>query len=312
MRKKISLIGAGNVGGELASLIVSRELGDVVLVDIAEGLPQGKSLDIMHSKPLVGSDAKIYGSSQFSDTEGSFLYIVSAGSARKPGMSRDDLLKINAGVISQIADNIKKYSPQSFVIVITNPLDAMAYLMYKKLKFPKNKVIGMAGVLDSARFRAFLSEELNISVCDISATVLGGHGDSMVPLLDYCTVAGVPITQFMEKEKLEKIAQRVRKAGGEIVSYLKTGSAFVSPAYSAYEMVEAILKDKKRVLPCCAYLEGEYGVKDLYVGVMAVLGKDGVEKIIEPDLSPQEKTSFLESVATCKKNIEKLKELNFL
>lgn len=312
LRKKISLIGAGNVGGTLALYLSQEELGDIILVDVAKGIPQGKSLDILHSAPLFNSDVKIIGTEDFAFTENSDIYIVSAGSPRKPGMSREDLLKVNASVIKTIGENIKKYSPNAFVIVITNPLDAMVQLMKVVTNFPKNRVIGMAGILDSVRFKAFLSQELNISVEDIQTIVLGGHGDNMVPLPRFCTIAGVPISYFISEDKLRSIMERVKKAGGEIVSLLKTGSAFYSPAASAKVMVGSIFKDKKRILPCSAYLEGEYGIKGYYMGVPVVLGAKGVEKIIELELTEEENNMFNKSYQSCQANIEALKALGFL
>jgi malate dehydrogenase len=311
-RKKISLIGAGNVGGTLALYLTQKELGDIILLDVADGIPQGKSLDILHCKSLFGTDVKISGTQDFSLTEQSDIYVVSAGSPRKPGMSRDDLLKINAGVIKDVGEKIKKYSPRAFVIVITNPLDAMTQLMKITTGFPKNRIMGMAGVLDSCRFKAFLAEELNVSIEDIHTMVLGGHGDNMVPLTRYCTVSGIPVSHFISQDKLKAIAERVKKAGGEIVGYLKTGSAFSSPAASACQMVEAIIKDKKRVLSCSAYLEGEYEIEGYYMGVPVILGADGVEDIIELDLTGEEKALLNKSYESCCANIETLRKLGFL
>lgn len=296
-RHKIALVGSGNIGGTLAHLIGLKELGDVVLVDIAEGIPQGKALDIAESGPVDGFDCKIVGSQGYEAIEGADAVIVTAGIARKPGMSRDDLIEINTKVIKAVAEGIKQYAPNAFVIVITNPLDAMVWVMKEASGLPGNKVVGMAGVLDSARFRHFISEACNVSVEDVSAFVLGGHGDTMVPLTRYSTVAGIPLPDlvkrgWMTQDQLDKIVQRTRDGGAEIVGLLKTGSAFYAPAASAVQMVESYLKDKKRVLPCAAYLTGQYGVNNLYVGVPVVIGSSGVERIIEIDLTTEEKAMF--------------------
>ena len=295
-RPKIGLIGAGNIGGVLAEQIAYRELGDVVLFDVVEGMPQGKALDIAEGAPLLGSDAKVTGANGYEAIAGSDLVIVTAGLARKPGMSRDDLLKTNLGIMKQVAEGVKTHAPNAMVIVISNPLDAMVYTFKKVSGFPKNRVVGMAGVLDSARFRAFVAWELGVSVEDVTALVLGGHGDTMVPLVRYCTVAGIPITKLLPQEKIDAIVERTKNAGGEVVGLLKTGSAFVSPAASAIEMAEAILKDKKRVLACACLCEGEYGVDGLYLGVPCVLGAGGVEKIIELELDAGERKLFDASV----------------
>lgn len=311
-RRKISLIGVGNVGGTLALYLTQEELGDIILVDVAEGIPQGKSLDILHSAPLFNSDVKVIGTNDFAFTENSDIYIVSAGWPRKTGMSRDELLKINASVIRTVGENIKKYSPQAFVIVVTNPLDAMTQLMKVVTNFPPRRVIGMGGVLDSVRFKAFLAQELNVSVEDIQSIVLGAHGENMVPLPRFSTVAGIPVSYFISEEKLNFIVEKVKRAGGEIVSLLKKASAFYSPAASAKVMIESILKDKKRVLPCSVYLEGEYGINGYYMGVPVVLGGEGVEKIIELELTEEEKSMFKKSYQSCKANIEGLKALGFI
>ncbi len=296
MRKKISLIGSGNIGGVLAETLAYRELGDVVLFDVVEGLPQGKALDLAEGAPLADSDAKISGANDYAAIAGSDLVIITAGLARKPGMSRDDLLKTNLAIMKSVAEGVKQHAPQAYVIVVSNPLDAMVYAFKKVSGFPKNRVVGMAGVLDSARFRAFVAWELGVSVQDVTALVLGGHGDSMVPIIQSCTVAGIPVTKLIPKDRLTAIVERTKAAGGEVVALLKTGSAFVSPALSAVEMAEAILKDKKRVLACACFLEGEYGVNGLYIGVPCVLGAGGVERVLEVDLNPEERKLFDASV----------------
>ncbi|MQW89809.1 malate dehydrogenase [Sinorhizobium saheli] len=301
-RNKIALIGSGMIGGTLAHLAGLKELGDIVLFDIADGIPQGKGLDIAQSSPVEGFDASLTGASDYVAIEGADVCIVTAGVPRKPGMSRDDLLGINLKVMEQVGAGIKKYAPNAFVICITNPLDAMVWALQKFSGLPKNKVVGMAGVLDSSRFRLFLAQEFNVSVKDITAFVLGGHGDTMVPLARYSTVAGIPLPDLVQmgwttREKLDQIIQRTRDGGAEIVGLLKSGSAYYAPAASAIEMAEAYLKDKKRVLPCAAHLSGQYGVKDMYVGVPTVIGAGGVERIIEIDLNKGEKEAFDKSVA---------------
>ncbi len=301
-RNKIALIGSGMIGGTLAHMIGLKELGDVVLFDIAEGVPQGKGLDIAESAPVDGFDARFTGANDYSAIEGADVCIVTAGVPRKPGMSRDDLLGINLKVMEQVGAGIKKYAPNAFVICITNPLDAMVWALQKFSGLPKNKVVGMAGVLDSARFRHFLADEFGVSVEDVSAMTLGGHGDDMVPMIRYSTVAGIPLPDLVKmgwtsKEKLDAIVERTRKGGGEIVALLKTGSAYYAPASSAISMAEAYLKDKKRVLPCAAYLNGEYGVKDMYVGVPTVIGAGGVERIVEIEFTKAEEKMFETSVA---------------
>jgi len=295
-RAKIALIGGGNIGGVLAEQIAYRELGDVVIFDVVEGLPQGKALDIAEGAPLFGADAKVSGANDYKGIAGADLVIITAGLARKPGMSRDDLLKTNLAIMKQVAEGVKANAPNATAIVISNPLDAMVYTFKQISGFPKNRVVGMAGVLDSARFRAFVAWELGVSVEDVTALVLGGHGDTMVPLVRYCTVAGIPITKLLSREKIDAIVERTKGAGGEVVALLKTGSAFVSPALSAIQMAEAILKDKKRVLACACLLEGEYGVKGLYVGVPCILGAGGVEKVIEVELDADERKAFDASV----------------
>jgi malate dehydrogenase len=304
-RKKIALIGAGMIGGTLAHLIGLRELGDVILFDIIEGVPGGKGLDISQAGAVEGFDSKIKPASTYAEIEGADVIIITAGVPRKPGMSRDDLLGINLKVMDQAGAGIKKYAPNAFVIVITNPLDAMVWALQKACGLPKNMVIGMAGILDTGRFRAFLAEELKVSVEDVSALVLGGHGDDMVPIARYSTVAGIPLPDIIKmgwttQEKLDAIVKRTRGGGGEIVNLLKTGSAFYAPASSAIQMAESYLKDKRRVLPCAAYLNGEYGVKGMYVGVPVVVGANGVEKIVEIDLNAAERAMFQKSVDSVK------------
>ncbi|MCU0831988.1 MAG: malate dehydrogenase [Rhizobiaceae bacterium] len=304
-RNTIALIGSGMIGGTLAHMIGLKELGDVVLFDIAEGMPQGKGLDIAQSSPVDGFDASYRGVNSYEGIAGADVCIVTAGVPRKPGMSRDDLLGINLKVMEQVGAGIRKYAPNAFVICITNPLDAMVWALQKFSGLPANKVVGMAGVLDSARFRYFLASEFNVSVEDVTAFVLGGHGDTMVPLTRYSTVAGIPLTDLVKmgwltKDRLEEIVQRTRDGGAEIVGLLKTGSAYYAPASSAVQMAEAYLKDKKRVLPCAAHLTGQYGVKDMYVGVPTIIGAGGVERIIEIDLNKAEQGMFDKSVASVK------------
>jgi malate dehydrogenase len=313
-RNKIALIGSGMIGGTLAHLIAMKELGDVVLFDIAEGIPQGKGLDIAQSSPVDDFDVTLTGVNSYEGIAGSDVCIVTAGVARKPGMSRDDLIGINLKVMEQVGAGIKKYAPNAFVICITNPLDAMVWALQKFSGLPANKVVGMAGVLDSARFRYFLAAEFSVSVEDVTAFVLGGHGDTMVPLTRYSTVAGIPLTDLVKmgwltKERLEEIVQRTRDGGAEIVGLLKTGSAYYAPASSAVQMAEAYLKDKKRVLPCAAYLTGQYGVKDMYVGVPTVIGAGGIERIIEIDLNKAEQAMFEKSVNSVKSLCETCKTL---
>lgn len=306
MKNRVSVIGAGHVGATVAQYVAEMELADVVMVDIVEGLPQGKSLDLLEASPVRGFSATVTGTNSYKDTANSDIVVITGGLARKPGMSRDDLLVKNAGIIKTIVKNVIKESPNCIIIMVTNPLDVMTYLALKISKFPPNKVFGMAGVLDSARFRAFVSQELGVSIKDTQALVLGGHGDSMVPLPRYCTVSGIPITELIPSEKIDKIVERTRKAGGEIVGYLKTGSAYYSPGASVAEMVDAILKDKKRLLPCAAYVKGEYGLKDTYIGVPAILGASGIEKIIEVNLTENEKSSLKKSANAVKENLKKL------
>lgn len=306
-RPKIALIGAGQIGGVLAQLAAQRELGDVVIFDIVEGVPQGKALDILESGPVDDFDSHLKGTNSYEDLKGSDVVIVTAGLPRKPGMSRDDLLNTNVAIMKDVAGNVKKYCDGAFVIVISNPLDAMVYTMQKITGFPTSMVVGMAGILDSSRFRTFVAMELGVSVEDVTALVLGGHGDDMVPVPRFCTVNGIPITDLLPAEKINAIIARTQKAGGEIVNLLKTGSAFFSPAASALAMAESYLKDKKRVLACAAYLNGEFGFKGYYMGVPVVIGSGGVEKIIEMKLNDAEKKLFAESVDHVKKLIELIK-----
>ena len=291
-RKKIALIGAGQIGGTMALIAAQKELGDVVTVDITEGVPQGKSLDITHGSTVMPTSVELTGSNQYEVIKNADVVIVTAGLPRKPGMSRDDLLEVNCGIIKNVGENIKEFAPNAFVIVVTNPLDAMVYTMQKVTGFSPHKVCGMAGVLDSSRFSSLIAVELGVAPEDVTAMVMGGHGDTMVPLIRYATVGGVPVTQLLSMDKLEQIAARTAKSGGEIVGLLKTGSAYYSPAISAIKMAEAYLKDKKSVLTCAALLNGEYGINGLYAGVPVVMGANGVEKIIEVDLDGTEQAAF--------------------
>jgi malate dehydrogenase len=314
-RSKIALIGAGQIGGTLAHLVGLKELGDAVLFDIVDGIPQGKALDLAESSPVEGFDAGMSGASDYSGIAGADVVIVTAGVPRKPGMSRDDLLGINLKVMEAVGAGIKQHAPDAFVICITNPLDAMVWALQKACGLPHNKVVGMAGVLDSARFRYFLAAEFKVSVEDVTAFVLGGHGDDMVPSVRYSTVAGIPLPDLVKmgwttQAKLDAIVQRTRGGGGEIVNLLKTGSAFYAPASSAIAMAESYLRDKKRVLPCAAYLNGQYGVKDMYVGVPVVLGAKGVERIVEVSLDATETEMFAKSVASVKTLVDACKTIN--
>ncbi len=296
VKPKIALIGGGNIGGVLAEQAAYRELGDVVIFDVVEGMPQGKALDMAEGAPLIGSDASIAGVNDYAGIAGADVVIITAGLARKPGMSRDDLLNTNLSIMKQVAVGVRDNAPDAFVIVISNPLDAMVYTFKEVSGFPKNRVVGMAGVLDSARFRTFVAWELGVSVRDVTAMVLGGHGDTMVPLVRYCTVAGIPIDTMIPKDRIDAIVARTKAAGGEVVGLLKTGSAFVSPALSAIEMAESYLRDKKRVLACACLCEGEFGVDGLYVGVPCVIGGNGLERIIEVELNTEEQIAFDASV----------------
>jgi malate dehydrogenase len=313
-RRKIALIGAGQIGGTLALLAGLKNLGDVVMCDVVEGVPQGKSLDLAEASPVEGFDANFTGSNDYSAIKGADVIIVTAGVPRKPGMSRDDLIGINAKIVWQVGEAIKQHAPGAFVICITNPLDVMVWVMREATGLPHERVVGMAGVLDSARFRYFLAEEFKVSVEDVTAFVLGGHGDSMVPLVRYSTVAGIPLPDLVKmgwttQEKLDKIVQRTRDGGGEIVNLLKTGSAFYAPASSGIAMAESFLLDKKRVLPCAAYLTGQYGVKDLYVGVPVIIGANGVERIIEVQMNASEKAEFDKSAGAVRDLCEVGKKL---
>ncbi len=306
-RNKIALIGGGNIGGVLAQQAAFCELGDVVLFDVVEGLPQGKALDIAEGAPILGADSSITGTNDYKDIAGADVVIITAGLARKPGMSRDDLLSTNLKIMKQVAVGVRDNAPDAFVIVISNPLDAMVYTFKEVSGFSKQRVIGMAGVLDSARFRAFVAWELGVSVQDVTAMVLGGHGDTMVPLIRYCTVAGIPVTQLISPEKLDAIVERTKGAGGEIVGLLKTGSAFVSPALSAIEMAESYILDKKRVLACACLLEGEYGVDGLYIGVPCIIGGNGLEKVLEVEMNEDERKAFDASVEHVRRLIGQIK-----
>ena len=307
-RNKITIVGAGNVGATAAHWAAAKELGDVILVDVVEGVPQGKGLDLMETAPVEGFDVNVVGTNGYEETKNSDIAIITAGLARKPGMSREDLQSKNAEIVKSCTEQVVKYSPNCILIIVSNPLDIMTYLAWKVSKFPKNRVMGMAGVLDSARFRSFIGMELGVSIEDIQTCVLGGHGDDMVPLPRYSTISGIPISHFLSNEQIEKIVKRTRGAGGEIVGLLKTGSAYYSPSASAIQMAEAILKDKKRILPCAVCLEGEYGVKDgMFVGVPAKLGANGVEKIIELKLTDDEMAALQKSVDGIRKQVALLK-----
>lgn len=295
MDKKVTVIGAGNVGATTAQRLAEKELCDVVLIDIVEGFPQGKALDLTEAAPIEKHDAHLTGSNRYEASAGSDIIIITAGIPRKPGMSRDDLISTNAGIVKNVTQQVSKLSPKSILIIVSNPLDAMCHVAYEASGFSKNRVLGMAGVLDSARFRAFIAMELNVSVENTHAFVLGGHGDTMVPLPRYSTVAGIPITELLSKERIDALIDRTRKGGAEIVGLLKAGSAFYAPASAAVEMAESILKDKKKILPCAAYLEGEYGIKDLFIGVPVKLGKDGIEEIVQISLTDDEKEALQKS-----------------
>jgi malate dehydrogenase len=313
-RNKIALIGAGQIGGTLALLAGLKELGDITLVDVVEGVPQGKALDIVQGSAIESYDAVIDGSNDYADIKGADVVIVTAGIPRKPGMSRDDLIGVNAGIVNTVGEAIKKHCPGAFVITITNPLDVMVWVMREACGLPPQRVVGMAGILDSSRFRYFLAQEFGVSVEDVTAFVLGGHGDTMVPLVRYSTVAGIPLPDLVKmgwttQERLDKIVQRTRDGGGEIVGLLKTGSAFYAPASSAILMAEAYLRDKKRVLPCAAWLDGQYGVRDLYVGVPVVIGAGGVERVVEISLNSEEKAAFDKSVAAVRELIGVVKNM---
>ncbi len=311
MRKKVTVVGAGNVGATTAMRIVEKELADVIMVDVVEGMPAGKALDICEAAPIESHDCTIDGcTADYDKAKGSDIVIITAGIARKPGMSRDDLLSTNMGIVGNVCKEIAAVAPHSILIVVSNPLDAMCHVAFDSSGFPKNRVIGMAGILDSARFRAFIAMELKVSVENIQALVLGGHGDTMVPLPRYSTVAGVPITELMSPQRIETIVDRTRKGGAEIVGLLKTGSAYYAPASAAVEMAEAILRDKKKILPCAAYLDGEYGIKNLFIGVPVKLGANGVEQVIEITLTDEEKKALHNSAAAVQGLVDDMKRLS--
>ncbi len=307
MRKKITVVGGGNVGASCAVNLAYKELGDVVLVDVVEGVPQGKALDMLQMGPVEGYDVRITGANDYAPTANSDVVVITAGLARKPGMSRDDLLLANHEVVKGVSEQIAKYSPNCIIVLVTNPLDAMCWSAFKASKFPKNRVIGMAGVLDSARFRTFIAQELNVSVENVTAVVMGGHGDTMVPVVRLSGVSGIPLTELIAPDKLAAIVDRTRNGGAEIVKYLKTGSAYYAPSASAVEMVESILKDKKKVLPCAAYLEGEYGINGLFVGVPVKLGAKGIEQIYQIKLTEEEKGMLAKSAASVQELVDILK-----
>ena len=309
MNRKVTVVGAGNVGATLAQRLADRELGDVVLIDIIEGLPQGKALDLAESAPLEGFDCRLVGTNDYADTANSDVVVVTAGIARRPGMSRDDLLQTNAKIVSTVVSQVVRYSPNAYMIVVSNPLDVMVHVAKQVSGWPKQRVMGMAGVLDSARFRYFIAQELGVSVEDVHGFVLGGHGDTMVPVPRYATVNGIPITQLLSAEQIARLVQRTRDGGAEIVNYLKQGSAFYAPGAAIVQMVEALVKDKKRVLPAAAYLEGEYGLHDIYVGVPILLGAAGVEKVIEVELTAEERAALKRSAAAVEELVRALPAL---
>ena len=307
MRKKVTVVGSGNVGATVAHRLADKQLADVVMIDILEGVPQGKGLDLLEAGPIEGYDVRVRGTNNYADTANSDLVVMTAGFPRKPGMSRDDLLKANYDVVKSAIEQAVKYSPDSILIVVTNPLDAMAQTAYKVSGFSKNRVIGMAGVLDTARYRTFIAEALNVSVQNVQGFVLGGHGDAMVPVPRYTTVAGTPVGELMPKERLDQIITRTRNGGAEIVNLLKAGSAYYAPSAAVVEMIEAIFNDRKKILPCAAYLEGEYGIKGLFVGVPVKLGARGIEQIIEIKLTPEEQAGLQKSAAAVKELVEVIK-----
>jgi malate dehydrogenase len=307
MRNKVTVVGGGNVGASCAMNLAFKELADVVLVDVVEGVPQGKALDMLQSGPIEGYDVRVTGANDYEPTANSDVVVITAGLARKPGMSRDDLLFANYDVVKSVTDQVAKYSPNAILVLVTNPLDAMCWTAFQASKFQKNRVIGMAGVLDTARFRTFIAAELNVSVENVTAVVLGGHGDTMVPVVRLSSVSGIPLTELMDQATLDKLVDRTRNGGAEIVKYLKTGSAYYAPSAAAVEMVESILKDKKKVLPCAAYLEGEYGVNGLFVGVPVKLGARGIEKIYEIQLTSEEKAMLAKSASAVQELVDVLK-----
>lgn len=311
-RKKVTVVGAGHVGATVAQQVAQKELADVALVDIIDGMPQGKSLDLLEAGPVERYDSRLQGSNSYDITAGSDIIVITAGLPRKPGMSRDDLLLKNAGIVKEVVDNVAGASPDSIIIMVTNPLDAMSHIALKASGFPKHRVLGMAGVLDSARFRTFIADELGVSVENTHAFVLGGHGDDMVPLPRYSTVAGIPITELLSQEKLDALITRTRKGGGEIVALLKTGSAYYAPGSSVAEMIEAILKDKKKILPCAAFLDGEYGVNGLFLGVPVKLGARGIEQIVEIKLQSDEQEMLSKSIRSVQELVDVLTKNNYL
>ncbi|MBI4445471.1 MAG: malate dehydrogenase [Acidobacteria bacterium] len=312
MRNKVSVIGSGHVGATTALHVAQKELADVALVDIIEGMPQGKALDLLEAGPVEGYDSRLAGSNSYESTANSDIVVITAGLPRKPGMSRDDLLLKNAGIVKQVTENVAKYSPEAILIVVSNPLDAMCQVAKHVSGFPRQRVLGMAGVLDSARFRTFIAQELKVSVESTHAFVLGGHGDTMVPLARYSTVAGIPITELISKDRLEAIIQRTRDGGAEVVKLLKEGSAYYAPAVSVVEMVESILKDKKKILPCAVYLEGEYGISNLFVGVPAKLGRGGMEEVLQINLTTDEKAQLQKSAASVQELTQVLMQNGYL
>lgn len=309
MRAKITIIGAGFVGSTAAQWIAAKELGDIVLVDIIDGVPQGKGLDLLQSGPIEGFDLRIFGTTDYADTANSNVVVITSGAPRKPGMSREDLIRINANITRACVEQVVRYSPDTIIIVVNNPLDTMAYLARQVSGFPKNRVIGQAGVLDSARYRTFIAQEAGVSVEDVQAMLMGGHGDEMVPLPRFTTIGGIPVTHFISQERLDAIIDRTRKGGGEIVNLLKTGSAYYAPSAAAVQMVEAVLRDKKRVIPCSTYLDGEYGLRDVYFGAPVILGAGGVEKVIELPLNDAEQMLVRKSADVVRSSIETLKTL---
>ncbi len=304
MRKKITVVGAGNVGATTAQRLAERNYADIVMVDIVEGLPQGKALDILEAGPVYGYDVNVVGTNGYEETAGSSICVITSGIARKPGMSRDDLLKTNQGIVSQVTESLVKYSPDTILIVVSNPLDAMSQVAYQVSGFPRERVMGMAGVLDTARFRTFIAQELGVSVTNVEAYVLGGHGDTMVPLTRYTTVAGIPVSQLIPEPRLSEIVQRARDGGAEIVSLLKTGSAYYAPSASVVRMVDAIMQNRHEIMPCAAYLQGEYGVNGLFVGVPCQLGETGIEKVIEIDLDETERAGLMKSVESVRELVQ--------
>ncbi len=309
--KKIAVVGAGHVGATCSQLLAQKELAqEVILLDIVEGIPQGKGLDQWESAPIEGFDSRVIGANAYEEAENSEVFIVTAGTARKPGMSRDDLLKTNAGVIGSVSREIKRVAPNAIVIVVTNPLDVMAQVALEETQFPRERVIGMAGVLDTARYRSFIALELDVSIEDIQALVLGGHGDTMVPLASYTSVSGIPLSQLLSQDRIDALIERTRKGGGEIVSHLKTGSAYYAPAAAAVQMAEAIVKNKRRILPCAAWLQGEYGMRDLYLGVPCMLGENGIERVIEVELDGEERAALESSAEHVRSTVAALKSLD--